>query len=877
MLNEIEFKAWAENLDFSEETIVEIQKVRHAPPARRVGGGRKNVSGKYSSIKMGQTIQFESHKVELPTVYELEFDDNVLEYYDQPTKIKVVYNDGQRKSAVWKTADYFVVEKNRAYWVECKTEEELNKLSLKNPERYFKNDDIWIFKPGKEYAEKFKLDFIVKSSESINWNFQRNIEFLADYMIHEHVLEDINIGHIKTLIISNPGMTLEEVLKSKDIKADDVYSLIANKEIYIDFNNVLIANPETVKLYLNAEQFKSLTLFENNTSRKKAINKIELNLGNKVFWGQSVWQIINRDFSENIVFLYNENEKKSVELPLEIFEKYIADGYITGINEVEESNENNEFLKTSISESSEKDLRYANEKFEVVKSYLAGREVLNLNVSERTVRTWVKKYKEAEETYGNGFIGLLPRTKKRGNRESKLPLEIKALMEEVIAESYENIKLKSIKAVYRELLVKCDEKKLIPPSYQTFCKEIKMRSVYDVEKARKGEKAAYKYEELHHYLEFTTPKHGDRVFEIVHIDHTELDIQLKVNGETTMRPWLTLMVDAYSRRVLAFYLTFDAPSFRSCMMVLRECVKRYNRLPTNIVVDGGKEFSSIYFESLLAMYRVNKKQRPPAKGRFGNVVERLFGISNSLLIHNLQGNTQIMKNVRQVTKSVNPKNHAVWTIENLTALFDDWLGDVYDNMLNPSLFKTPKEMYIESIEQSGERLNTYIPYDDTFILMTLPSPENKERKVFPGMGIKLAYAYYWCDEFRNPEIENKKVEVKYDPFNMGIAYAYIKGQWTKCFSEQYDYLVGKTEKEIKIISEEIRANNTVYSRNNTVTARRIANFIRESEILEEAFTSNVSRIDGDIDPEKDLINKESEVTSPSKKKNFKSEIFGELI
>lgn len=56
-------------------------------PTRRVGGGRDNVSGRYPSRKMGLTIQFQSHGVELPLVYEMEHDPGVLEYYDQPPSI----------------------------------------------------------------------------------------------------------------------------------------------------------------------------------------------------------------------------------------------------------------------------------------------------------------------------------------------------------------------------------------------------------------------------------------------------------------------------------------------------------------------------------------------------------------------------------------------------------------------------------------------------------------------------------------------------------------------------------------------------------------------------------------------------------------------
>ena len=66
-------------------------------------------------------------------------------------------------------------------------------------------------------------------------------------------------------------------------------------------------------------------------------------------------------------------------------------------------------------------------------------------------------------------------------------------------------------------------------------------------------------------LALTTPRHGDRPLEIVHIDHTELDVETVCsrNGRVLGRPCLTLLMDAYSRRILALYLTFDSPSYRS--------------------------------------------------------------------------------------------------------------------------------------------------------------------------------------------------------------------------------------------------------------------------------------------------------------------------
>ncbi len=65
---------------------------------------------------------------------------------------------------------------------------------------------------------------------------------------------------------------------------------------------------------------------------------------------------------------------------------------------------------------------------------------------------------------------------------------------------------------------------------------------------------------------------------------------------------MTILTDAFSRRGLSLYLTFDAPSYRSCMMILRDCVRRHGRLPQILVIDGGPEFQSTYFETLLARY-----------------------------------------------------------------------------------------------------------------------------------------------------------------------------------------------------------------------------------------------------------------------------------
>ena len=62
-------------------------------------------------------------------------------------------------------------------------------------------------------------------------------------------------------------------------------------------------------------------------------------------------------------------------------------------------------------------------------------------------------------------------------------------------------------------------------------------------------------------------------------------------------------------------------------------------------MDGGPEFASVYFEQLLALYRVRKHQRPAAEPRFGSPQERLFGSMQTEFLYHLLGNTQARSNL----------------------------------------------------------------------------------------------------------------------------------------------------------------------------------------------------------------------------------------
>jgi len=138
---------------------------------------------------------------------------------------------------------------------------------------------------------------------------------------------------------------------------------------------------------------------------------------------------------------------------------------------------------------------------------------------------------------------------------------------------------------------------------------------------------------------------------------------------------MTLLILSHPRRIAAYYLTFDPPSYRSCLAVLRLCVKRYGRMPSAITVDGGPEFASVYFEQLLALYRVRKHQRPASEPRFGSPQERLFGSLQTEFLYHLLGNTQPTQRPRLMTKATDPRRQAVWTLPALTKRVQQWADE----------------------------------------------------------------------------------------------------------------------------------------------------------------------------------------------------------
>jgi putative transposase len=163
MLTTEAFEIWCQQLQLAPETRTLLATLRTAPPVRKVRGRASNVTGRYPSPKMQRTIQFESQHVELWAIYAMERDDDVLEYYDQPTRLPLHYRaPSGRMTTQWHTPDFLVFRRTSVGFEEWKPASTLESLTTSMPARYQRDDQgTWRCPPGEVAASTLGLAYHV--------------------------------------------------------------------------------------------------------------------------------------------------------------------------------------------------------------------------------------------------------------------------------------------------------------------------------------------------------------------------------------------------------------------------------------------------------------------------------------------------------------------------------------------------------------------------------------------------------------------------------------------------------------------------------------------------------------------------------------------
>lgn len=135
-------------------------------------------------------------------------------------------------------------------------------------------------------------------------------------------------------------------------------------------------------------------------------------------------------------------------------------------------------------------------------------------------------------------------------------------------------------------------------------------------------------------------------------DHTRVDVLLvDRHGAIVGRPWLTTVIDTYSRCIMGINLGFDAPTSQVVALALRHAIlpKQYGSeyqlhcdwgtygKPEHFYTDGGKDFRSNHLQQIGVQlgFACHLRSRPSE----GGIVERPFGTFNTELFSTLPGYT----------------------------------------------------------------------------------------------------------------------------------------------------------------------------------------------------------------------------------------------
>lgn len=246
----------------------------------------------------------------------------------------------------------------------------------------------------------------------------------------------------------------------------------------------------------------------------------------------------------------------------------------------------------------------------------------------RTAQRWVAQYRSA------GLPGLV--------RKSRVDRGARRVVSETMKAAIEGLALETaalpVTSVHRQIRHIAQLTGETEPSYWT---------VYDVVRhlpkslrtlAHQGSKTYGESFDMVHRREATTANG------IWQADHAQLDIKLLREDGSTARPWLTIVIDDYSRAIAGYYLGFDPPSSIRTSLALRQAIWRKEHphwqvcgIPSVLYTDNGTDFTSRHLQQVAADLKIRLVFSLPGRPRGRGRVERFFRTLNEMFLCDLDG------------------------------------------------------------------------------------------------------------------------------------------------------------------------------------------------------------------------------------------------
>ncbi len=280
----------------------------------------------------------------------------------------------------------------------------------------------------------------------------------------------------------------------------------------------------------------------------------------------------------------------------------------------------------------EEQWQLAMKRFEVLQPHLEegvplAQAAQHAGVAMRTAERWLSHYRR------NGLKGLVRRARRDTNAR-RLPAEVVALIE--------GMGLKKPRAsaatIHRRISNMAKVHGWPVPSYSTVYAILADLDPAMVTLAHEGEAAfRNRYELIHRHR-------ADTANTVWQADHTMLDLLILDQTGKIVRPWLTTVVDDYSRAVAGFMVFLGAPSILNTSLALRQAIWRKDApawpvcgIPDVLYVDHGSDFTSKHLDQVAASLRFrivySAVARPQGRGK----IERLFRTLNTEFLPELPG------------------------------------------------------------------------------------------------------------------------------------------------------------------------------------------------------------------------------------------------
>ena len=280
----------------------------------------------------------------------------------------------------------------------------------------------------------------------------------------------------------------------------------------------------------------------------------------------------------------------------------------------------------------------------IVSQRAAENAAKQLGLSARTVYTLVRTWR-----LSGGSVPALVSIKPSGGRgRTRLALAIEAVIRDAIEHLYLTAQKPRLSRVLKAVRRRCRLSGLNVPSVNTIQARIKELKPALVVTRREGRKAAHR---LTPAAGVTPPAAAP--LEVMQMDHTTIDVIIvdPVLRLPIGRPFLTLAIDEFSRCMVGFCVTLEAPSATSVGLCLTHagmdkaawlerigaaCTWPMSGKPKRLFVDNGADFHSEGLRRGCEVHGIELAFRP--RPHYGGIVERVIGTTMQL-IHELPGTT----------------------------------------------------------------------------------------------------------------------------------------------------------------------------------------------------------------------------------------------